>query len=159
MKARKLFLLFVCVLAVMLLVTGLAAAKATRTEFTGTETQIGGEAPLRYWEAGQTAHIRGMQGVYWEEATDPRVSGINTILVNMNIHPVSGGGVQIQFWGTYVLENEGGSWSGTFQGLVAADGIVTYDAHGEGSGSYQGLKIFLHAENTTFSGYILDPGK
>jgi len=163
MKANRLLSVLSGVMLVALLFTGIAAAKTTRTDFSGVEYQIGGEDPLKYWEAGTTSHLRGLVGVYAEVSTDQRVSGTNTTVANINFHP-GPAGMEAQFWGTYRLENENGYWSGTFQGSIAADGSTMYRAHGNGGGSYQGLMVHIEAHSpeggpTTFTGYIQDPGK
>lgn len=165
MNSRKLIIILSCVILVALLLTGLASAKTTRTYFTGTEEQKSTEAPLKEWPAGQSYHIRGMHSTYEEVASDPRASGINNTLTNINFHPPAADGKIGQFWGTFVNTNEDldGQWIGTFEGQIYFDGSSQLDAQGKGAGSFAGLKIHLHSEGdgvspSTFEGYILDPG-
>jgi hypothetical protein len=162
MKARKMLLVVGCVLVVVFLVNGLAAAKATRTEFSCVEIQTGGGDLLRVWEAGKTIHVRGMTGVYEDTCDNEDVSGTIVTVVDINYHPTPEG-LEAQFRGTFVNTNAGGTWVGTFQGTAGADYSFQYDAHGKGTGAYEGLHEFVHTEGylgqpLQVTGYILDPG-
>lgn len=162
---RRLFVVLSFVLLAALLLTGLASAKTTITLFNGTEYFLGESDPLRAWPAGKSFHVRGVAGEYEEVASDPRVSGVNNTLLNINFHPPTVDGVVGQLWGTFVLSSDSydGQWIGTFTGKMYFDGRFMYDAKGNGDGEFVGLKVRLHAEGdgqnpTTFEGYILDPG-
>lgn len=164
--------LLVGVVLVMLLglvaVPGSAAAGASRVAFTGTETavELVAEGDWIFLPSGNV-HVRGATTVYQEAATDWRMSGLNTGVMNANWGPDFAG----PMWGTFesVLAETGecpggGIWQGTWTGTMNVDGSYTYAAVGRGvSGCVAGLHVSLTASNpgtgeqTTFSGEILDP--
>jgi len=105
--------------------------------------------------------------VYQENASDWRMSGLNTVVMNANWGPDLAG----PQWGTaelVIAESEecpgGGIWQGNWTGMMNADGSFTYSAVVRGvSGCVAGLKASLTAFNpggdvlTTYTGEILDP--
>jgi hypothetical protein len=169
MKHKSLLGWIVVVLLVTLtMAPGSAVARAIRVEFTGTEgagTVIDGG--IWAFLPSNNVHVRGMTTVYEEEATDPRMSGQNTVVMNANWGPDFAG----PMWGTcdIVLQDGeecpgGGVWQGSWTGTSYADGSFSYRAVGRGvSGCVAGLKFNLVAANpgsgdvTTYSGEILDP--
>ena len=155
------------VLVALLLVPGSAAAVATRVEFTGVEEWVAQAAEGDWTFPGGNVHVRGMTTVYQETASDWRMSGLNTSVMNANWGPDFAG----PMYGTFenVLEASadcagGGVWQGRWTGMMNIDGSYTYDAVGRGlSGCVAGLHMSLTAFNsgtgelTTFTGQILDP--
>jgi hypothetical protein len=169
MKRKSLLGWIILVLLVTLtMAPGSAAARAVRVEFTGTE----GPGNVVYggiWTflPSGNVHVRGMTTEYQELATDPRMSGLNTAVMNANWGPDFAG----PMWGTNesVIPDGadcpgGGVWQGTWTGKAYADGSYSYRAVGRGiAGCVAGLKFSLAAANpgdgseTTYSGVILDP--
>jgi hypothetical protein len=169
MKRRSVLAwLGVVVLVALVLVPGSAAAVATRVEFTGIEVPVVlvAEGEWTFLPSGNV-HVRGMTTQYLEVATDPRMSGLNTAVMNANWGPDFAG----PMYGTCepVLANSaecpaGGVWQCTWTGMMNVDGSYTYSAVGKGiSGCVAGLRFSLVAFNpggealTTFTGEILDP--
>ena len=84
--------------------------------------------------------------------SDPRVSGTEELLVETQLVDSTVGGT----WTTReaTLTNDGGTWSGTLQGIVDlegvlpfAEGLVPYnygEAHFVGEGAYEGLKYHYY---------------
>ena len=156
------------VLAALLLVPGSAAAVATRVGFSGYEVPVAAvaEGEWTFLPSGNV-HVRGMATEYLEVATDLRMSGLNTSVMNANWGPDFAG----PMYGTFenVLEASpdcagGGVWQGSWTGMMNIDGSYTYDAVGKGvSGCVAGLHVSLSAFNpggealTTYTGQILDP--
>jgi hypothetical protein len=156
------------VLVALLLVPGSAAAVATRVGFSGYEVPVAAvaEGEWTFLPSGNV-HVRGMATEYLEVATDPRMSGLNTSVMNANWGPDFAG----PMWGTSesVLADSaecpgGGIWQGTWTGMMNVDGTYTYSAVGKGtSGCVEGLRFSLIAFNpggealTTYTGEILDP--
>jgi hypothetical protein len=101
-------------------------------------------------------HYRG--GETWEgigvSSSDPRFTGKASFTFDRDLYPDRFGAV----WGTGVITNEAGSWTGTSVGAIRpGDGIAwrTWDQF-TGSGAYEGLTIMLIKENTgEFEGVIL----
>ena len=157
------------VLLTLVLVPGSASAGASRVEFTGIEVPTGPPVDYGDWIElpSGNIHVRGMTTVYQEIASDWRMSGLNTVVMNANWGPDYAG----PMWGTneFVLGDSaecpgGGVWQGTWTGNMNIDGSYSYKAVGRGvSGCVAGLHFSLEAfyspsaGATTFSGEILDP--
>ena len=133
------------VIVALLVMAGLAAAQATFTLVTGTETPIGlgdsGEVkchgglptgnPFAPCPPGTSGTVRGQQRIFQEDTSDPRTSGLNYGTFNANIHKDG----TLNAWGTFRLEVSGGGvWEGVWEGKLAADGSFSYSATGHGSG-------------------------
>ena len=156
------------VMVALMLVHGSVEARAIRIGFSGTEMPLVliAEGEWKFLPSGNV-HVRGMSTQYQEMATDPRMSGLNTSVMNANWGPDFSG----PMYGTFesVIANNsdcpgGGVWRGTWTGTAYTDGSFTYYAVGKGiSGCVAGLHVSLIAYNsgmgelTTFTGEILDP--
>jgi hypothetical protein len=154
MKTRKRTILIVAIaIAALLGTTAAVQARAIVTQYTGTEAC----EPLAI---GQwTFHdgnifVRGMELLCTEDATDPRMSGSNAVTLNANWHadPSAMMGGTGPMWGTWQQEG----WAGTWEGTMLAGGGV-YHAQGNGTGIYDGLKVWLDSDHEAISGRILDP--
>lgn len=171
-RLLRLSVLALILFAVLLLVAGPAAAKATKTKFTAIETFIEDLAPGKSWVTGkgnnQIEHLRGGEALFTVEATDPRVSGDEVITINYDMKVVDPP-VYITgpMWGTFRVENDGGYWKGTWVGVRDKRGFSYIEYVGSGGGGYAGLKIRVHDERLDpdptalyhWTGYILDPGQ
>jgi hypothetical protein len=169
MKCKSVLVWVVLALLVVpMMVPGSALARATRVEFTGSEVPVGlVDEGIWTFLPGGNVHVRGMATVYQELATDPRMSGLNTAVMNANWGPDFAG----PMWGTSesVLSDSadcpgGGAWKGSWTGMMNVDGSYSYRAVGRGvSGCVTGLHFSLVAQSpggdalTTFTGEILDP--
>ena len=80
-------------------------------------------------------HIRADFHPTWT-ATDPRASGMATYGVDRLEHP----GVFVHA-GTFALENDGGSWVGTFWGFQDAATAAHFYIQAEGQGGYEGWTL------------------
>jgi hypothetical protein len=161
MKGRKVSVWIILTLvAVLFVAPGLATAKATRIDCTGTES-----APTVLEEGvwtfpGGNIHVRNRVSLYEEESSVcPQLAGSNTATMNANWNANFVG----PMWGTALTETGyggGGVWQGHWQGALGADGSCTYQAvmHGV-SGSVTGMKAMLTADCNTgvWTATILDP--
>jgi hypothetical protein len=160
------------VLVILSLLTGgaiappVATARAVRTEVTGEEwfadTIDPGELVIL---PNGRQRIRGLVNTYTEVASDPRLCGWNTIVINANWDAYGVG----PMWGTAHLDvpagpdcHGGGAWDSTWTGAVSADGSCYWRAVGHGtSGCVEGLKLQLIADcggyPTTYEGTVLAP--
>lgn len=169
MKGKSLLVWVVLTLLIALMMApGSTMAQADRAEFAGTEVPVGllDEGIWVFLPSGNV-HVRGMTTLYQEMASDPRMSGLNTVVMNANWSPYFSG----PMWGTSesVISDSadcpgGGFWRGTWTGTMNADGSYSYRAIGKGlSGCVEGLLYTLIATNpgggelTTYTGEILDP--
>ena len=166
MKNPKYLSILVFVLVAVLLHPSPAVAGAQRTTFTGTsnfgETLVEGE-----WTFLPSGNVRarGIVEVYHDVATDPRVTGEETIVSNGNFRPAPSSelGLAGQLWGTFHIENEGGAWDGTFTSEITEDGEYFYRGVAHGSGGYEGLVGHWEAYRNghfgpfALNGWILEP--
>jgi len=115
---------------------------------------------------GGNWHVRGMVGTYQQEmpGSDPRCSGLNTVITNAN-WDIGGAGPS---WGTFhvvpnAYSNYTEGWDGTWTGMSDADGSASIHVVGHGYGDLDGLQVFVDIsfpglfQPGTASGYILDP--
>jgi hypothetical protein len=72
-----------------------------------------------------------------DRASDPRLSGTRRILLDTETRPDGTATIS----GTAVLENDAGTWTGSFAGTVDADGAHHLGATASGSGAYDGLVL------------------
>jgi hypothetical protein len=137
-----------------------AAAKATITEFTGTEIvqKLVYPGDLTFTPGGT---FRGRDRVWemYHHTTDPRVTGTVIVVSNGNFNPQFRG----PCWGTMHVKPDGleGAWEAVWHSPPGRPEIIT--AVGHGTGELEGLKAWWTFEydegdpNGHISGRILDP--
>lgn len=153
MKTQKRLILTILVsLAALLLYVAPIAAQATVTKITETESCIPTNPGTTWTFPDGNIHIRGMVLQCEDVASDPRVTGSNTVMMNANWDTNSLG----PMWGTWRLVNEGGVWEGTWEGMMTTSGSQIHIT-GKGQGSYEGWKLWLDGGNGAYQGRILDP--
>lgn len=79
----------------------------------GTETVLAVTKAGTATTVNGVEEIRGLVATTVDATSDPRVSGTGTVGGNYDRWAL--GATQ---WGTYLLENEGGSWEGTWAGIA-----------------------------------------
>ena len=166
MKYPKFLSMLVLVLVAALFNPSPAMASAQRTAFTGT-SNFGGTLDVGEWTFLPSGNLlaRGIVEVYYDVNTDPRVTGEETIVSNGNFRPAPSSelGLAGYLWGTFHIENEGGTWDGTFTSEITEDGQYFYRGVAHGSGGYEGLVGHWaayrngHAGPFALSGWILEP--
>lgn len=117
-----------------------AGAAPKQTPFTTVETITGMVEQGTMLTDGESVFILGNIMSAVETATDPRVSGNARIGVSVIQDLATGTGAM---WGTFQIENVGGSWEAYWQGsLTLEDGhfITSVTAVGVGRGGYEGLE-------------------
>lgn len=119
---------------------------AEKTEFTCRETVLGLSDPGEVTFPDGNIHIRGGILLANEWATDPRLIGLNTIVLNANLDADGTG----PMWGTFSIKNEAGGWEGTFAGFRGE----WYNAVADGYGAYDGMKIWWNKYYDDCSGSI-----
>ena len=154
MNTKKLSLItLVAIFAIALLIVGSAAAKASESTFTCTDEVYETTDPGSWSFPDGNIHIRGMKQTAHSVCGDPRVTGHNSITVNANWDADFTG----PMWGEFAFQSEeGGAWNGTWNGMMTADGSW-YNAVGNGSGMYAGLKLWIDKEIDQTTGRILNP--
>lgn len=168
--------ILLCAVAVLLMLSGLVLAQATFTIVNGiTETIVAipnpgevtchGAAPtgnlLMPCPPGVGGTLRGRQSIAMEVSSDPRLSGLSYLTVNMNIRPDG----TVRMWGTFRMEAAGGTWEGIWEGKNSTEGL-SYRATGHGrNGEVDGLQLLWEATyppnslSGTATARILAPGK
>ena len=165
MTERKRFVFVVLgVLAALLLVVSPVAAKATVTEFTGTQVLLSDIPAVMYFPNGNI-HTREGGHVLYMIATDPRVQGVATIICQGNFDGNFVGPMSGTF--TIVPDIGGGWWEGVWTGKINSDGSISSRAVGHGRGDFEGMKLKLSDYNpewpplvpgvSVITGRILDP--
>jgi hypothetical protein len=137
---RKIYGMGVILVVMAVLLTGVAPVTAAeKTEFPCTETFVATLDPGSWAFPDGNIHIRGSVSLFREEAPDPRSVGDNTVVANANWRSDGTGPI----WGTWRLEtDEGGAWEGTWNGMMTEAG-AWYNARGDGSGLYTGMKMWV----------------
>jgi hypothetical protein len=166
--SKRIFNLSVASLLVLVVLAAPVAAGTTRTEYAGTEYYGGPITGGRQWISGDgVLHIRGGEESYYDDVSDPRLSGDSVVTVNANFQfaepPVF---VYGQMWGTFRIENDGGYWEGHWVGERTEQGFSYIRTVLHGHGDYDGL--LARAEYVredpnpsapfSVSGVIMDPG-
>ncbi len=175
----RLSVLILALVAMLLVLVGPAAAKATRTEFKVRETWVYDDpnVPGKAWvTADKVFHFRGGASHYWidafpgeEDLADSRVFGDEIITANLNMKMVDDPCIWVYgpMSGTFLITNAGGTWEGTWVGERDEEGHSVADMVGSGGGGYRGLQIRIHmaretcdtTQPETYTGTILDPGQ
>ena len=166
MKHYKYVSMLVLALVAVLLSASPAMARAQRTTFTGTSSfgETINPGAWTYLPSG-SVQARGIVESYNDVATDPRVSGQETIVSNGNFKPAPSSelGLAGHLWGTFHIVNEGGTWDGTFTSEITEGGEYFYRGVAHGSGGYEGLVGHWeayrngHSGQFTLNGWILEP--
>jgi hypothetical protein len=112
---------------------------------------------------GMKERSRGRTAVYEWTMDDPRLSGTVTVTRNIDRwwvgRPVDRADDMAIFWGSVSVENEDGTWAGTF---LDADGGPPFEDHGgrlgglfqlTGAGAYEGWSAILHSYKAPYSDY------
>lgn len=112
---------------------------------TGTETVLAVTEAGTRTTANGVEQMRGLVAATTDTMSDPRVSGSGTIGGDYDRWLQTGAATQ---WGTYRLENDGGSWVGTWAGIAYPGAgmapIEDATAWLVGEGGYAGLTYYLH---------------
>jgi len=158
--------MLVIALVAVLLTASPAMAGAQRTTFTGTSS-FGESINPGEWTylPGGNIQARGIVELYHDVNTDPRVTGEETTTYNANFKPAPSSpiGLAGRIWGTFHVENEGGSWDGSWTAEIAEDGEYFARGVAHGSGGYEGLIGYWNVYSSspfgpfTLSGWILEP--
>src|SRR5687768_2673219 len=112
----------------------------------GTSTLVGEEAPGEARVDDGVVRQRGAVLITNEDSSDPRVSGRGTIVLNVDAFSDGEGNLgtsQIRY-GTMRIENDDGSWEGSFAGRFSNGRFIqTYWLRGKGA--YDGLTYVVTA--------------
>jgi hypothetical protein len=165
MKQHKFVSVFVLALLVSMIAVSTAMAGAQKTHFSGTASfvEIIDEGEYTFLPSGNV-RARGIVEVYHDVNSDPRLSGEETIVSNANFKPAPASeiGLAGHLWGTFHIENEGGTWNGTFTSEITEAGEYFYRGIAQGSGGYEGLQGSWeayrngHSGPFTLNGWILE---
>lgn len=173
---RKIAVLCLAALTTVLLVTGHASARATKTEFTGEQISfVPFQPPAKMWFTGGNnpnskliMHIRGVVNYNIFEADDPRMCGEAYVTLNIDIEVLGfimtpEGPVPVFGDGTFHVTTVFCPWDieGTWECSGAGtftDGVGSGRQVGHGTGELEGqvLKWYLIDDVESF-GRILDP--
>ena len=143
---------------------GTAVARASFTEFTGVETQIGGGPIFDGVDLTKPVVQLELKSIFEDETTDPRTTGVTYVSGKLTVTDMA------TFTGTMhgtsltVVTGDGyeGTWEGTWQGKMI-NGVGFFKAVAHGTGDLAGLKEIIVFTGTEpfgpvdMEGRILDP--
>jgi len=152
-----------CAAGIAVALAAPASAGAKRTHFTGTEHQTVGSYGT-WISDGSKLYISGATLFATRDATDPRVSGQETLTIAAIWDAATWTG---PMWGTFHLENGDGAWDGYWHGERTLSGQDVHSwivATMVGSGAYEGLiarstHTGVNVDQTAllhFTGYIVE---
>ncbi len=159
-RHRRAMWVALALIGLLLLATGSASARATRTEYTGIETAGPLIEPGKWTYPNGHVHVRGLVQELYDVTDDARVTGTLILVANSNLDANMVAG---NLWGTWSREvvcDGGGVWEGTWTGQQYADGTGIVHGVGHGvSGCAKGLELRQTVEypSGTITGIILDP--
>ena len=161
MKA-KMRLLIVSILIAALVTAAFPAAglaHENKTYFTGQECSIEWTDPgtWTYLPSG-LVRVTGVHSTQYDTSDDARLTGYDYVIINAITDAETGEG---NFWGTFNIVNDGGSWFGHWNGQNPG-GQFYIDGLLHGEGGYEGLtaNFMLRpgGECSLISGYIVETG-
>ena len=101
-------------------------------------------------------HVRG-DFTLDVDSTDPRVTGTYTYVWNEAVYPGATLSAATVHTGTVIIENEGGSWAGTFTGFRDEADADTYLAQLAGQDGYEGWTMLLDGFCACVTGALNEP--
>lgn len=120
-----------------------AEAQAIKTSYEGVSSFVGFGDDGQTWVSDGILHIRNAQQFFYDDASDPRISGDVTLTsVNVNYHAVQDPPLFPGYgpmWGTERIQNAGGTWEGTWTGIRTSEGYSYVHVVLKGEGGYAGL--------------------
>ena len=160
-KTRTKILAGVVLLIAVLLITGIAWAKATKTSIAGHMQVIPGASVDRHWIDDEgIEHYRGLTASLL--LLDGPLVGTGSAVVNINVDPFGNGDES----GAVTLDVTWGDLNGTFEGRLSATyiGGISYSSTVyHGTGDFEGMKMKVNATMSfadfvaAYEGIILDP--
>jgi hypothetical protein len=98
------------------------------------------------------SHLRASRVGYWRsDSLDPRLTGYDTVESNLSLNLATG---TSRMWGTWHLVPDGSAWQpgtgwqGTWEAHALPGGKFFMVGHGEGTGSFEGLRVVMQREVT-----------
>jgi hypothetical protein len=164
---KKRLTILVAGLIVLSILAAPVAARTIRTPYDGYEYYEGVLDEGRVWISDEgVLLIRGWQEAYRDEVSDPRLSGDLVVTINANFQFTEVGEMYGPMWGTTILENDGGTWEGSWVGKRTEEGYSYIRCVMHGHGAYEGLqaRVDYVRENPdttapfTVHGVLMDPG-
>ncbi len=136
---KKISIGLLVLVALLLLATTGAQAKATMTPFTGDETV---DAILDPGDVRITDGIVHIRGLTLETTFVGTISWTNIGVININMNPATG---DATVWGTFAITLTSGDIRGTFEGhhvakFTAGCGFLRFVGHGIGDLEGMGIK-------------------
>jgi hypothetical protein len=144
-------------IAVLVLATGSAAAKATQREFTGYYFNCGPRGdPERMWTTGdgQVLHVRGAPNFGYARSDNDLYNAYTETVGNFDLNQVTGSGSLRATFIKYV--DVGGTWEGVGAGPFV-DFLAYLSVAGHGTGELAGMKYFARFAPTVEHPGFVDP--
>ena len=142
MKRIKIFTFATfCSIALLLAVTLIASAEASRTYFSGIEYDCLVDLGVEPWIEGNVMHMRDVVHVNVNVADTSELNGINTTIADAEFNLKTGGAV---IRGTFSFQpyDIAGTWEGTWI-FTGNKGVGAAQAVAHGTGALSGKTLFL----------------
>jgi hypothetical protein len=140
MRTKIMIVLFAVLFVTGTIFAGEKANKAEKSAYNYVSTWYGPIDPGTITVSGKTVHYRGMINRFYYSASDERLSGWVTTVLNGN-YDLTGSG---EIWGTFQIGDANAGWDGFWHGqqynysFGKLNWIVKFV--GRGTGAYEGLK-------------------
>jgi hypothetical protein len=161
-EMKKILLIgFICFVMLGIVVTPVSAS--TKIEITGTSDLVETLGLDDDWISGKIYHFRGLQEGYTCDFSDDRLDGYSIQSSNGNLFMVNEYFGYGPLWGTNYLENDGGSWTGSYTGKLTADGGNNFIEILHGHGGYEGYTAIIrtyrenYLDELTTEGVLIIP--
>jgi hypothetical protein len=141
MRTKIIVVLFAVLFLAGTVFAGGNANKAEKKAYNYSDTFVAPIAEGTTTLSGKMIHLRDVQNSWILAASDARISGTVTSVLNANLDFTGTG----QIWGTFQISNDDGGWEGTFTGQMydyftgGLNWIIKIVAHG--TGAYEGCKL------------------
>jgi len=164
---KKQLTIFMAALMILSILAAPVAAGTSRTEYEGYEYFEGEIGGGRMWISDEgVLLIRDFQEAYTDVVSEPRLSGDLVVTINANFQFTELGEMYGPMWGTSILENDGGTWEGSWVGKRTEEGYSYIRCVMHGHGDYEGLQARVDYVREspyatvpfTVHGVLMDPG-
>jgi hypothetical protein len=146
-KISKLGTIFILIMVVILVGVIPATAKAVRVDYVSAGCIVYQGPPERFWisEDG-IVHMRGITVNQTDTSTNDYDNGIATLIMNVDINPVTGYGHAYGSLTVYPIAYDG-TWVGQWSTHISPEGLRG-SATARGTGELEGLLLFNDMRST-----------
>ena len=141
MRTKTIVAVFIILFVAGTVFAGGDVKKAEKRAFNYVAYFLGSPDPGTITFSGKVVHVRGAQNTWFHDASDERIRGTVTNVLNSNLDSTGSGVV----WGTWQSGDANAGWEGTWNGqqynssVGEMNWIIKFAGHG--TGTFEGLMI------------------